>query len=134
MCIQVKDIIFVKGIKYNLYTTPLDSYWTKRNPKPEIRAVRTSCRRGYIASWEISDNSLYLVDMIFYAPVRERGLNYVFPFHRRKVKADWFTGELQISIGNELHTEVMWETVYDSDWYIKIKKGKIIGDRYKANY
>jgi hypothetical protein len=134
MCIQIKDSITIKGIKYSLYTTPLDSYWTKRNPKPGIRVVRTSCRRGYIATWELSDNCLYIINMIFYAPGKDRGLDYVFPFNTRKIMADWFTGELQIPIGDELDSAVIWDTVFDSDWFIKVKRGKVKSQRYKANY
>ena len=79
MCVQVKDSITIKGMKYYLYTTPLDSYWTKKNPKPEIRITRTSCWSGYVASWEISDNILYLIDIIYYAPEGDIGLDYLFP-------------------------------------------------------
>lgn len=134
MCIQIKDIIFVKGIKYDLYTRPLDSYWNGRHPKPPIRVTNSTCWRGYVASWEISDNSLYLIDIIFHSPEGDVGLEYLFTFNPGKIKADWLTDELQIPIGNELHREVMEDTVYDSDWFIKVKKGKVISQRYKANY
>ena len=134
MCVQEKDSIIVEGVKYNLYMYPLNSYWTIKNPKPEIRITKSSCWRGYVASWEISDKCLYLVDIIFYSPEGNFGLDYLFTSNSSKISADWFTGELKIPIGDELHTEVMWDTVYESDWFIKVNKGKVIGQRYKANY
>lgn len=134
MCIQVKDIIFVKGIKYDLYTMPLNSYWTRRHPKPQIRLTNSTCWRGYVASWEVSDDSLYLIDIIYYSPKGDLGLDYPFPHNTGKIKADWYTGELKIPISNELYQEHMEDPVYDSNWFINIKKSKVVSQRYKANY
>jgi hypothetical protein len=134
MCIQVKDIIFLNGTKYDLYTTPLDSYWTRRHPKPPIRLTKSTCWQGYVASWEISDNNLYLIDIIYYSPKGDLGLDYLFPHNTAKIKADWLTDELLIPIGDRLPTCDMWEPVYDSDWFIKIKKSKVLSQRYKANF
>ncbi len=134
MTVQTKDSIIIKGIKYFLYTYPLNSYWTTNNPKPNIRMPKTCCRRGYVASWEISDGYLYLIDIIYYSPLGDLGFDDIFPNYSGKIKADWYTGELKIPIGNELIMEVMWDTIYESDWFIEIENGKIISDRYKANY
>ena len=134
MCIQDKDSIIIKGDKYHLYTTPLDSYWTKRNPKPPIWPTKSTCWRGYIATWEIFKENLYLVNIIFHAREGECGLDFLFPQNTGKVKADWYTGELKLPLGNELYWEFMEDPVYDSDWFINIKKGKVIRQQYKANY
>jgi len=134
MCVQDKDSIIVKGEKYCLYTTPLDSYWTKRKPKPKIRLLSTACWRGYVATWEIFNANLYLVNIKYNAIDGDEGLDYLFPQNTGKVKADWYTGELQIPIGNRLYQERMEDPVYDSDWFIRIKKGKVIRQQYKANY
>ena len=134
MCIQIKDIIFVKGIKYDLYTTPLISYWNRRHPKPQIRLTNSTCWRGYVASWEVSDDSLYLIDIIYYSQKGDLGLDYLFPQNTGKIKADWYTGGLKIPLGNELFREHMEDPVYDSDWFLSIKKGSVISQLYKANY
>ena len=134
MCIQIKDSIIIKGQKYFLYTFPLDSYWTKKNPKPQTRLINTNCWRGYVATWEIFQKSLYLVDIKYFSPGGDFGLDYIFPNSTGKVKADWFTGELKIPIGNVLFQEHMADPVYDSDWYICIKKSYVISQRLKANY
>jgi hypothetical protein len=134
MCIQIKDSIIVKGEKYSLYTTPLDSYWNRWKPKPKTRLINTSCWRGYVASWEIFKEDLYLVNILYHSIDGDFGLDYLFPQNNCKVKADWYTGELQIPIGNRLYQEFMEDPVYDSDWFINIKKGKVIKQQYKANY
>ncbi|MBN1183434.1 MAG: hypothetical protein JXB49_14170 [Bacteroidales bacterium] len=138
MCIQITDILFVKGTRYMLSTTPLDDYWTKKNPKPEIRIPRTSCYRGYVATWEIIDNCLYIIHLTFHAPERDMGLHYIFPNNPGRVKATWYSGELRVNLGdrirtnNEVYDDCMFIT--ESDWLIQVKKGEVVNQRYKANY
>jgi hypothetical protein len=135
MTSQVADKIIIKGVSYYLFTNPLDEYWTKKNPKPEVRATTTSCWRGYIATWEISDGSLYLIDILFYTPHGDAGLDYLFPENTMRVKAIWFTGILRIPIGDCLrYVHGGYESVYDSDLFIKVKKGIVKSQKYKANY
>lgn len=134
MCIQIKDSIIIKGERYYLYTCPLDSYWTRRKPKPQIRVPVTNCWRGYVATWEIFNDCMYLVNIIFHAAEGDFGLDYIFPGNTGKVKARWYSGELNIPIGEELYQEHMLDSVYAADWYLCIKKGKVIKQRYKANY
>ena len=134
MCVQEKDIIIFKANKFSLYDFPLESYWTKKRPKPRTRLTRSTCWRGYLATWEISDNSLYLIDIIFYSPAGDVGIDYLFSQSNGKIEADWYNGELQIPFGNELFYQHMDDPVYDSDWFISIKNGKILSQRYKANY
>ena len=79
MTAQVADKITIKGVEYPLLTNPLDLYWTKKNPKPPIEPTSTSCWRGYIAHREISEKSLLLIEIRFFTPDGEAGLDYVFP-------------------------------------------------------
>lgn len=113
---------------------PLDSYWTKKKLKPQMRLPNTSCWRGYIATWEIIDNVLYLNDIIFNTPEGDVGLDYVFPESTGKIKANWHTGELKISFGNRLKTFRGYDPLYEADLFLSIKKGNVISHRYKANY
>lgn len=134
MCIQLKDSIIINGVKYDLYTYPLDSCWTKRNPKPLIRIPITNCWRGYVATWEISKDHLSLVNLIFHSQNGDYGIDFIFPKNEGKIKADWYNGELQIPIGNELNQEFMADPVYESDWFINIKKGEVLSHHNRANY
>ena len=134
MTIQKKDSIIIKGVKYHLFTTPLDSYWTKRRPKPITRVPSSNCWRGYVATWEIFENDLYLIDIKFYAPDGDLGYKCMFHINPEGLKASWFTGELRIPLGNILYSEVCMDYVYDFDLVIRIKKGSLLGQRYKAYY
>jgi hypothetical protein len=73
-----------------MFTNPLNDYWTKENPKPPIGLPVTSCRRGYIATWQIIDDSLYLIDITNRTPDVDAGLEYVFQNTTGKIKATWW--------------------------------------------
>jgi hypothetical protein len=78
---------------------------------------------------------LYLIDIIFYSLEGDVGLDYLFPHNTGKIKADWFTGEFRIPLGDQLISEYSnWDSVYESDWFLSIKKGNVLSQRYKANY
>lgn len=117
-----------------LHKLPLDSYWTKRKPKPRIRLTSTACWRGYVATWEIFRKSFYLVDILYHTPEGDFGLDYVFPRNTGKIIANWYTDELKIPLGNELYREFMEDPVYEYDLFLNIKNGNVISHRYKANY
>lgn len=132
MCNQSLDSILIKEERHCLYTYPLDSYWTKKNPKPNVGWPNTGCRRGYVATWELSENSLYLIDLLYYSVYGKDGLDYVFPNQSGKIKANWFTGELRIAIGDYLYFDD--GLVYESDMFLMLENGTVISHRYKANY
>lgn len=135
MTSQVADKIIIKGVQYSLFTNPLDDYWTEKNPKPETGIVETSCSRRYIATWEIVDNALCLIDIKFYTPDGEVGLDYIFPQHIGKIKAVWFTGMLRIPLGNCLrYVHGGYGSVYESDLIIRIKRGIVKSQRTKTNH
>jgi hypothetical protein len=133
MTMQDLDNIIIKGVKYHLWTNPLDNYWTKKNSKPPIRLLRTSCWRGYIATWEISSNVLYLKDIIFNTPEGDVGLGYLFPHNTGIIKADWYTGELRVPFGDRLKYDYD-DPGFESDLFVNIKQGNVISHRYQANY
>jgi hypothetical protein len=135
MTTQRCDQIIIKGIQYNLKTLPLDDYWTDENPKPSLPVIRSSNWRGYIATWEIKSDCLYLLDIEIYTPEPTKGLNYVFPHMKGKIKASWYTGELSIPQGQLIeHFNDGFNQVFESDWLIEIDKGNVVSQRYQANY
>jgi hypothetical protein len=133
MTMQELDKIIIKDVRYSLWTFPLDSYWTKKNPKPRVLITKSCCWRGYIATWEITNNVLYLKDIVFSTPIGDFGIGYLFPYNTGNVKAEWYTGELRVPFGERLKIDYD-DPGYESDLFLKVKKGKVISHRYKANY
>lgn len=63
MAAQKADIIVMDGETMDLYTNPLEDYWTRhRKKRPPFYALDV-CTRGYIASWAIRDGQLFLTNI-----------------------------------------------------------------------
>jgi hypothetical protein len=105
---QMSDKIIYHGKKYGLYSNPLQSYFEK-NPAqlPQIEVRCTALWRGYVATFEVIENELYVKDIqMQYSDtiskvhqfVWKSVLDKVFP-NQKERKLDWFTGVLVIPHG-----------------------------------
>ncbi len=64
---QIPDYMVYEGDTLSLYANPLESYF-ENNPRPdslfaEIGYNSTACWRGYIAYWELKNDSLFLLEI-----------------------------------------------------------------------
>ncbi len=123
---QIRDRFIYDGNEYfgDYEEFPLEDYWSDENPKPECLYMgSTACWRGYIATWEIRNGSLFLKSLVKEAMPNEDEtpipLTYVFPDANGPVPADWFSGVLECNGGE----------TYKGMLYISIHKGKIFGTR-----
>lgn len=133
---QISDKIIYKGEKYSLNTNPLESFFEKnpnRKPNPEI--ISTALWRGYIATFEIQNDQLFVNDII----IMEKDtlynhddtkwisvLNLVFP-EQKQVKVDWLTGLLVIPTGklvNYIH--MGYASTYENYILLEIEKGNLV--------
>ncbi len=137
---QVPDIITYEGKKRPLMTNPLESFF-KEGERPEFQTspgVRvTSNWRGYVANWEIEDDTLYLVGLDSWIckdlgpeNCKRADLKELFgeKFRDGKVKADWFTGDLRMSDGELLqYVHMGYGSVFERDIILSVAAGKITG-------
>ena len=85
----------------------------------------TACWRGYIGSWEIDDNKLYLVGLEGNPDKESTDLNYVFP-NQDRVFACWFSGHIRLGIGKYLgavHCFYGW--IYEKDLVLTLENGVV---------
>lgn len=118
------DKIIVNDIPMSLLTNPLESYWNGVDRKrPKIFPLGSHCWRGYIATWDIIDKQLYLLDIEGSISITE-----IFGVSKgERVKADWFTGELRIPLGNILHHfDGSQDPIYEKEAVIKIENGNML--------
>jgi hypothetical protein len=123
--VQQSDYIIYNGIKYYLdYENPMEEYFKKfpfRLPKSNI--ISTNLWRGYIATFEIIDYELWVIDVEILGEsieadelisVKNKSFN-----GKDKLKLDWFSGLLALS-----------QSIYSNEieYYniIEIEKGNII--------
>ena len=124
MTAQISEKLYYKGKTYRMFSEPLEEYWQWIDKKPEMDALNTGCWRGYIGTWEIVKNKLYLIDIVAYAPgYIKRGLDYIFP-GKEKVFAAWFKGELRLPQGELLkYVHGGYASIYERDLILDIHYG-----------
>lgn len=105
---QYPDNLIYKGKTYALFTNPLESFFEKYPEKRPIGGISsTALWRGYVATFEIRDNQLFLKDIEI--EVEKEGsetfdyewksvINEVFPDSAQR-KIDWFTGIIVLPHG-----------------------------------
>jgi len=92
--------LIYNGKEYKLNNYYLE-YFFEQNPdkKPEFKVQHTGLWRGYVATFEIENNQLFLINVeIEDGEGQERVwksvLNDIFP-GKKKISADWFSGILE---------------------------------------
>ena len=135
MTAQIRDLLYYNGEMFSLSTEPLMPFLNIiGETKPKPKNVSTACWRGYIGSWEITDGSLYLTELKGHPEGNEYfSMNVLFP-GQTKVLAEWFTDQIKIPKGKMLHYEHLgYMSIFETDMFIKIKKGKVISIREVDN-
>lgn len=91
----------------------------------------TECWRGYIATWKIVRNVLYLTQIEGRLLVNNKTL---FPDSVGKVTAKWFTGVLYIPMGPLLeYVHLGYASVYKTVLIIAVQKGLVVGQQSFEN-
>jgi hypothetical protein len=101
MSAQAMERIYLKGKELDLATMPLRPYLLATGHEHDFTAPSTICSRGYIGTWELRHNRLYLIAMKCYLRDSQSDMSYLFP-NRDEVFASWFDGELRIPEGELL--------------------------------
>ena len=127
---QAPDVLVYQGEKKDLFSNPLEVFYESANrkrPKFMIQPMTISSGnwRGYIATWEVENQRLYLRDIQSWlcprqneARCRKVTLASLFPGKVRdgRVSADWFTGELRIPDGEQLrYVHSGYASIYERD-------------------
>ena len=142
---QIPDMIIYKGDTLLLHNTPLCDY-----PDKEVTNIEklfngegctsSNCCRGYVATWEIIDNTLYLIKITSLCYIykieskREIGsafsnLKELFPdrYEDGKVKADWVSGNLYAP-----HGKLLWDfnhefsNIFEKEFGFTVENGVLI--------
>ena len=90
---QVPDCLMRQGVEFPILSEPLDPYIRMTDVNLHSPDVwNSSCWRGYIASWEVLDDHLYLVGIEGISASYPLSLESLFPGFDQRVFAHWFSG------------------------------------------
>jgi hypothetical protein len=97
MTAQLSEILYFENERYAIDRYPLNNYpYLPR--EIDFQSAVSICWRGYIATWEVIKNKLFLVRL---SGQGDFTMEKLFP-GKDKVFAYWFTGEIGIPV-RELH-------------------------------
>ena len=122
MTAQIRDALKYNGETYFLASEPLREYLYQEGI--EFSGFTTACWRGYVATWEIKADKLFMVSMRGNIKEGKKvDLSYLFP-DQSEVFAEWFTGEIKIPHGELLeYVHMGYGSVYEKEMYLSFEKG-----------
>lgn len=126
MTAQITEKLVYNDEEYNMASLPLEPYLKRHGF--EFYAWCTACWRGYVGSWEVVDNKLYLTEFTGWQPGSDKNveLDYLFP-SQEKVFAEWFSGEIRIPHGEMLaYVHMGFASVYEKDLFLKFVNGVMV--------
>lgn len=153
---QAPDYLIYQGDTMMLFACPLDYYPDQILIKPERLFGGSGCFstgwwRGYIATWELIDNELFLIEVkntCYPSKMENTVASYSFgtdagntgskyadlkslfgeKYKNGKVKADWFSGELIIPKGKLLYEiNDAFLSIYEKEPVFRVEKGNLTG-------
>lgn len=133
MTAQQPDKLYMDGQEHPLFCNPLEDFFTITNFNPGFMSPHTANYRGYVASWEITDDKLYLISLSGWKMDKDKpgkldevDIGYIFPDDPAPIFAKWFSGTLRAPQGKMLHYIHMgYESIYEKELQISIKNGVV---------
>ena len=135
MTAQIGERLHYQGQKVAMCEQPLATYFARINSHPEFEANCTALWRGYVGTWEILDERLYLIGLV--ATMKDgspANLATLFPDYPERVFAHWYSGELRVPQGKLLeYVHQGYGSTYEQDLLITVAKGVVVGTSVRRN-
>lgn len=134
MTAQFPEKIIYQVKMHGMASEPLHYYLRELEEPIKTSGVNTACWRGYIGTWELRDNKLYLIDLkTKNSEGMDVGIEYVFP-GKQEVFADWYSGEIRIPQGQLLsYVHRFYDSVYERDILLMFGNGCLVNTRTVDN-
>ena len=130
-----QDYLIYKGTKTPIYTYPLDQYSYKMGPGfVDYSRTRLSLHnsRGYNATWEIKNDSLYLFKITY--PSRDTISTEQIISNPDSGFAHWFNGELHGSDGQAISdAEHHYSPIYQFSKTFYLENGRVVKTETGSN-
>lgn len=137
---QFPEKLIHQGKELPMFSTPLESYLSQHPDvkMPQAGTSSTALWRGYVATWSIKEDKLFLVkieqedvaknkDGEFKFTWREVPLDKVVPKAKGPILADWHSGVLRVPQGEQLlYIHQGFASMYEKDLLFLIEKGRVI--------
>ena len=126
MTAQTSEVLIYKNEELMLFSEPLEGLFEKLHPTYEPLNFSTACWRGYIGTWKIENNKLYLtkVESVRYEDEEsDLCLTDLFPDSSGDVFAIWYSGTLICPMGDVIENHAGFGSTYERELLIEIENG-----------
>ncbi len=135
MTAQIAETLLYQGESMAMCTEPLEKYFLLSCTFPKFVANCTALWRGYVGSWEIVNERLYLIGL---EGMLEDGTNVLvatfFPDFPDRVFAHWFSGTIRIPHGKRLrYVHMGYASTFERDLFLELDRGVVVGSRISQN-
>ena len=122
MTTQISEILYFENERYTIDKYPLSQY-PDLPRKNDFHLSISACWRGYIGTWEIIKNKLYLVRLSGHGDFT---MEKLFP-GKDKVFAYWFTGEISLPVRELLNYDLVgYSSRFFNHIFLDIKCGILV--------
>lgn len=135
MTAQFSERLHYDGIDLPMCTNPLSDYFAMGGVNPGFVFNCTALWRGYVGSWEIVDDRLYLIGIsgTLEGGVQASLIN-MFPDFPDRVFAHWYSGTIRIPQGKQLeYVHMGYGSTYERDVLLDLERGIVKTTRVRYN-
>lgn len=127
MTAQIPERLIHKGEDLALCSTPLSDFFAMAGVTPEFEVTWSTLWRGYIGTWEIVADRLYLIGLEGTLPGgTPASIEAIFPGFRNRVFAHWYSGTLRLPQGHLLeYVHGGYQSTYERDLFMDIERGLV---------
>jgi hypothetical protein len=135
MTAQISEKLLFEGEKHAMCTNPLGDYSALGGDLPRFASNCTALWRGYVGTWEIVNDRLYLIELSGELESgQDADLETVFPGYGQRVFAHWYSGVIRLPQGKMLkYIHMGYSSTYERDLLLEFTKGVLISRRVKVN-
>ncbi len=135
MTAQMLERLIYQGETHGMACEPLQVYLDQTGIEINTETICTALWRGYVGTWEVLDDRLYLVSLAPFDEVDTSvSLECVFPGWGPKVFAQWFSGEIRVPLGkmtNYVHGG--FASTWEQDLFLHFEHGVLLRTRCIQN-
>lgn len=138
MTAQVTEVLIHEGNKLSMCACPLGGYLYSSPKKWNFAGYSSACWRGYVGTWEIVGDRLYLkaLDGLLRNgdDEEEAHLETLFPGFPDGVFAHWYSGTIRCPQGKMLnYVHGGFASTYERDLFLEFKSGVLVGQKVVVN-
>ncbi len=133
MTVQIEEKIIINGEKYVLLSQPLEPFLKLLDKDLKLIPFGSHCWRGYVGTWEIMNNVLYLVHLKLQYDKKDEDKLTPLLLDEVIYQATWYTGELRVPFGKQYERTSYYHPLHEKEMIFTVVKGLVTNHKIIEN-